>query len=97
MSIEWNEEKNIKNRDKHGLCFEDAEYVFQGEVVTFIDDRRDYGEVRYITLGQLVGRTVVIAHTYRESRIRVISMRKANEREQKIYQKRLEETGCAER
>lgn len=51
---------------------------------------REYGEPRFITLGQLKGRTVVIAHTPRGENTRIISMRKANSREQKNYQERLE-------
>lgn len=92
MNIEWDEQKNKLNQEKHGLSFEDAAWVFDGETVTFLDDRFDYGEERYVTLGVLSGRIVVIAHTYRERKLRVISMRKANEREKKIYQKQLKKT-----
>jgi len=86
---EWNETKNQENLSKHGLSFEDANIVFSGPCVTFEDTRYDYGEERFITLGLLAGRVVVIAHTPRGERTRVISMRKANSREQKIYQERL--------
>ncbi|MGD0869008.1 MAG: BrnT family toxin [Bryobacteraceae bacterium] len=89
MKYEWDEAKNRKNAAKHGLSFEDAEQVFSGPCVTFEDDRLDYGEERLITLGLLVGRLVVIAHTPRDDGTRIISMRKGNRREQKIYQKRL--------
>ena len=74
---------------KHGLGFEDAEQVFSGPCVTFEDDRFAYGEERLITLGLLAGRLVVIAHSRRDDGTRIISMRKGNRREQKIYQKRL--------
>ncbi len=73
--FEWDETKNQENLSKHGLSFEDA--------------RCDYGEERFITLGLLSRRVVVIAHTPRGERTRVISMRKANSREQKTYQERL--------
>lgn len=59
--------------------------VFAGIAVTIPDEREDYGERRSITLGALQGRVVVVAHTQRGSVTRIISMRKANEREQKIY------------
>ncbi len=91
MNIEWNLKKNKSNQEKHGLSFEDAVLVFQGETVNVLDDRYDYGEVRYTAFGELMGRAVVIAYTHRENRIRIISMRKANEREKKYYQKRLKE------
>ena len=87
---EWDEAKQRDNLVKHGLSFEDASLVFAGRCVPFEDKRCDYGEERFITLGQLEGRVVVIAHTARGKRTRIISMRKANSREQKIYQKRLE-------
>jgi uncharacterized DUF497 family protein len=89
MTCEWDEAKNRKNRAKHGLCFDDAEQVFSGPCVSFVDDRFDYGEERLITLGLLSGRVVVIAHTPRDEGTRIISMRKANRREQEIYQERL--------
>ncbi len=53
------------------------------------DDRFTYGEERLITLGLLAGRLVVIAHAPRDDGTRIISMRKGNRREQKIYQERL--------
>jgi uncharacterized DUF497 family protein len=89
MKYEWDEAKNRKNLDKHGLSFEDAELVFSGPCVTFADDRFNYGEERLVTLGLLAGRLVVIAHAPRDEGTRIISMRKGNRREQKIYQKRL--------
>ncbi len=87
---EWDEDKNRKNLSERGLSFEDAEAVFAGPCVTFEDTREDYGEQRLITFGLLEGRLVVIAHTPREESIRIISMRKGNDREQKTYQERLE-------
>jgi len=89
MKHEWDAEKNRKNVAKHGLHFKDAELVFAGPCVTFEDDRFDYGEERLITLGLLAGRLVVIAHSPRDEETRIISMRKANRREQEIYQERL--------
>jgi len=66
--------------------------VLTGPCVTFVDNRVDYGDLRLITLGLLAGRTVVIVHAPRAGdTTRIISMRKANRREQEIYQKRLGE------
>ena len=62
MRYEWDEAKNRSNLAKYGLSFEDAEQVFSGPCITFVDDRFDYGEERLITLGLLAGRLVVIAH-----------------------------------
>ena len=89
MKCEWDDAKNRSNFAKHGLDFADAELVFAGLCVTFVDNRFDYGEERLVTLGLLSGRLVVIAHSSRDEGTRIISMRKGNRREQKIYQKRL--------
>jgi len=89
VEFQWDEKKSRANLRKNGLSFEDAKIAFAGDTVTFTDDRSDYGEKRYITLGDLVGRVVVIVHTLRGETIRIISMRKANGREKKIYQERL--------
>lgn len=87
---EWDRNKNYKNTREHGLSFEDAPKVFDGQCLTFEDRRVAYGEERYITLGHLSGRLVVIAHTPRGENTRIISMRKANSRERKAYEERLE-------
>jgi uncharacterized DUF497 family protein len=79
--------------EKHGLNFEDAELIFASKTITFQDDRENYGEERFITLGELKNRVVVVVHTQRDLVTRIISMRKANEREKKIYFKRLKEIG----
>ncbi|MBS0613106.1 MAG: BrnT family toxin [Proteobacteria bacterium] len=93
MTFLWDETKAANNLTKHGLDFRDAEVVFTSPCIKYRDDRFDYGETRYITLGLLGGRVVVIAHAPRgDNGTRIISMRKANSREQKAYQKRLETT-----
>jgi uncharacterized protein len=60
-----------------------VEQMLTGPCVTFVDSRFDYGELRLISLGLLAGRG--------DDKTRIISMRKANRREQKIYQERLGE------
>jgi uncharacterized protein len=92
MKFEWDEKKNQSNLTKHGLSFEDAALIFEGKTISFEDDRENYGENRFITLGELRGRVIVIVHTQRDVVRRIISMRKANEREKKIYFERLKET-----
>jgi len=85
MHFEWDEQKNQVNIRKHGLDFADAPAVFAGITFTFEDDRFDYEEQRFITLGILAGKVVVIAHTERDDKVRIISMRKATKYEQKLY------------
>ncbi len=44
VEFQWDEMKSRENLKKHGLCFEDAAGIFEGETVTFLDDRFEYGE-----------------------------------------------------
>ena len=70
---------------KHGLDFRDVPYVFEQETYTDIDDRYDYRELRYFTLGIFRGIIVAISHTEANDFIRVISFRKAEKHEQELY------------
>ena len=70
------------------IDFVDAEKVFDGLLYTQEDTRFVYSERRYVTAGLLDGRMVIIVWTPRDTH-HVISMRKANEREQKKYRDRL--------
>jgi uncharacterized DUF497 family protein len=73
-----------------GLDMADAARVFMGKCLTFPDMRRDYDEKRLVTIGYLEGRMVVLVWTWRGKSVRrIISMRKANEREQAIYANQL--------
>ncbi|MCZ8180119.1 MAG: BrnT family toxin [Rhizobium sp.] len=89
MDIVFVPEKRLKALNERGLDFARANEVFEGPHLTVQDDRRDYGEVRFITIGLLDQRMVVMIWTHREPAIRVISMRKANDREYAIYSGRL--------
>ena len=93
MLYEWDLDKNQRNQEKHGLSFEMAHLVFEGFHITQLDQRKEYGESRYCTMGTLgeYGRVVLVAHTIRDTKTRIISMRKANDREQKIFNRFLEE------
>lgn len=85
MRFEWDEAKRESNLLKHGIDFVDVEKVFVGETVTILDDRFDYGEERFITLGLLDERLVVIIHTETNDLIRLISARKATRNEEINY------------
>jgi hypothetical protein len=85
MDFIWDENKRRANIRKRGLDFADAQVVFAGTTFTFEDDRFDYGEQRFITMGLLRSIVVVIAHTERGKATRVISMRKATKHEQEIF------------
>jgi uncharacterized DUF497 family protein len=85
MRFTWSERKRATNLKDHGLDFVDAPRVFEGLTYTFEDDRFDYGEQRFETLGLLAGVPVSIVHTEDQDEIRVISFRKATKREANLY------------
>jgi uncharacterized DUF497 family protein len=85
MQYAWDEAKRYTNLRKHGLDFVDAPTVFTGPTFTFEDDRFAYGEQRFITLGLLRGRVVIIAQTEHDDEVHIISMRKETKREQTTY------------
>ena len=89
MEFEWDEAKNQSNIRKHGIGFDTAKRVFDGRVATAADRRRDYGEDRSISIGQVKsGALIVVVHTERNGRIRLISARPASPKERRIYHER---------
>ena len=83
--IEFDETKRTATLEARGLDMARAGEVFAGATLTVEDDRRDYGEDRFITIGFLDGVMVVLVWTPRDGAYRIISMRKANERERALY------------
>ncbi len=85
MEIEFDPKKRDWTLRHRALDFADARFLFTGQEVTFADVRRSYGESRYLTFGRLGDLQVVIAWTPRvrggEVVCRIISMRRANEKE----------------
>ena len=82
MYLTFDPVKREKALADRGLDFADAALVFEGVTVEVEDTRKDYGEVRIICYGVLVGRMVVVGYTPRGAERHIFSMRKANEREQ---------------
>lgn len=89
MKFEWDETKRLSNQNKHGLDFLEACRIFETDTFTFEDVRVDYGEQRFVTLGNLNGIVVVLIHTETVDVIRVISLRKAVKNEQELYFKNI--------
>jgi uncharacterized DUF497 family protein len=89
VRFEWDERKRTSNLAKHGVEFADLEPVFMGETVTVVDDRFEYGEYRFITLGLLNGIVLTIAHTETDEVIRIISARRATNHEEEAYFKEI--------
>jgi len=86
MEISFDPAKNAANTETRGLAFE-LVAAFDFETAFFkVDDRRDYGEVRIRALGLLEGRVHALVFVETAKGIRVISFRKANQREVKLYE-----------
>lgn len=83
--FEWDEAKRRTNLARHGVDFAEADRFDWATATTGPDLRRDYGEARMIVVGEIDGRAHVLIMTRRAGRIRVISLRKANEREQRRW------------
>jgi uncharacterized DUF497 family protein len=86
MQFEWDENKNSSNKDKHGLDFSYAKKVFDDiNRIKFRDNRKDYGEERWITIGKVLDAILTVVYTIRNTTIRLISARAANNEERNTY------------
>lgn len=90
MLIEFDSAKREQTLIDRDLDFADAPKLFSGKHFTLADDRADYGEQRYISVGKLADRIVVLIWTPRGEVRRIISMRYANEREKTRYAQHLD-------
>ncbi len=89
MRLVWDEAKRQKTIQERGLDFADCIKVFSGPVFEFPDERKKYPEMRKICVGFLDFRMVIVVYSDGKSDRRIISMRKANEREVRKFQETL--------
>jgi uncharacterized DUF497 family protein len=89
MRFEWDRDKAEHNLRAHGVPFEEASTVFFGSLsVTGCDPDHSLGERRYVIFGQsAAGRFLVVAHTERDDRVRIITAREGTRSERKLYEK----------
>lgn len=89
MEFEWDPRKARTKIRKHGISFDEAASAFSDILsFTYDDELHSHTERRYATLGMSnQGRVIVIAHTMRGERIRIISARDATPRERRWYEK----------
>ena len=91
LQFEWDESKNITNKKKHGIWFEEAQQVFDdAKAILFFDKEHSSNEDRFILLGMSASsRVLVVIHCERASgkAIRIISARNATQNEEKRYEK----------
>ena len=86
--IQYDMDKDAENQRERGLPFAAAEFLFDGPFVEEEDARGDYGESRFVATGpiaQFGGRIFVVVYTWRANVRRIISFRKANDREIRTY------------
>ena len=85
MKIEFDAAKREATLAERGLDMSRAGEIFEGDTITIVDNRKDCGEARYITIGFLSARMVMVVWTPRGRNRRIISLRKANDREQALF------------
>ena len=86
LDFEWDEDKAAANLAKHRVSFLTAAEVFANEILERVDDREDYGEIRWIALGRVEAEVFRVVFTWRGDRlIRLISAQKASKDEREIY------------
>ncbi len=85
MEYEWDDAKDAANQRKHGVPFSAVLRFDWNRVIHEPDTRREYGELRILSMAPIDGRLYVLVWTPRGERIRVISLRKANRREGESY------------
>ena len=88
--FEWDDVKNASNIGKHGVSFATALRIFEGRMLTYLDVRFDYGEKREISI-RLIDEVLhlTVVHTGRDGKTRIISARRANGAERKLYEEAL--------
>ena len=86
--FEWDSKKAKINLQKHQVDFEEASTIFNDpQFITFLDEEHSADEERYITIGlSNKSRLLMVAHTIRDNKTRIISARKATKHEEKFYQ-----------
>ncbi len=88
MEFEWDDEKSLSNRKKHGVSFHEAATVFGDPLaITFSDPDHSVGEHRFLTFGlSMRNRLLAVIHTERHGKTRIISARQATRYERTIYE-----------
>jgi uncharacterized DUF497 family protein len=90
LIFEWDEEKAASNLEKHGISFQEASTIFMDSLSSTINDPlHSVGEQRFVTIGESTEREIlVVVHTQRDAKIRIISAREATRRERQNYESR---------
>ena len=85
MKFEWDEAKHAKTLRERGIGFDDGARIFEGPVAISQDTRRNYGEARFRAVGESEGDILHVVFTWRGDAVRIISVRRANRKETKLW------------
>lgn len=85
MDVTFDAAKNVANERKHGISLASAEDFDMESAFIEVDDREEYGEIRYNALGFIAASLHSLTFTIRDQTIRVISLRKATKKERDLY------------
>lgn len=85
MEFDWHDAKSDRNYEARGFGFDFAAQIFLGRVLTSVDDREDYGEVRVKAIGEVEGLVLVVIYTDRDDVRWIISARLANKKERALW------------
>ena len=90
LIFEWDEEKAASNLEKHGVSFQEASTIFMDSLSSTISDPlHSFEEQRFVTIGESAKREVlVVVHTQRDTKIRIMSAREATRKERQNYESR---------
>jgi uncharacterized DUF497 family protein len=88
MEFEWDAAKHERNLGERGLGFDDGALIFGGPVIEWIDDRRNYGEMRVRAIGLSGEHLLHVVYTERDDVRRIISVRMANRKERVAWLRR---------
>ncbi len=89
MEFEWDEDKRVKVYRDRGVDLLVAAQIFKGPVITTEDTRKEYGETRFLSIGEHRGEVYVLVHTPRGLKTRLITAWRAGHEQRKIYQERI--------
>lgn len=85
MALEFDPDKDEKNRAKHGISLKRAEDLDIKAALTREDTRFDYGERRWVAIGPIEGQLYVLVYSKAGSKVRAISLRLATPKETKLW------------
>lgn len=93
--FEWDSDNESFHFQKHRIGFATASRIWEGPVFERIDDRRDYGEMRFQAFGVVEDRLLTVVYTWRGESRRIISARRANAHEKRLFEAEIRKLGRA--